>query len=161
MLVHALIASVWTHPEPSVFLVFYCLDKVLAYLIGSCLWISMLAQDHLLQLLLVPIIHGILLLFFFLGFFVSSVRVQTSLLCLALDIEIMAEFALLALFTVALLKKLTQDGFGVDSKGDFLHLYRLEKFCCFLASLFRGGLFLLPLQFLGFLFLLGWRFRAC
>jgi hypothetical protein len=90
VLVHALIASVRTCPEPSVFLVLDGCNEELANLVRCCLWIAVLAEHDLSQLIFVPVVHVVLLLLFFLGLLVlvSAVGVQTPLLGLALNVEV-------------------------------------------------------------------------
>ena len=69
----------------------------------------MLAQDHLSQLGLVPVVHVVLLLalLFFCLLLISAVGVQALLLGLAFDGQIVAKLALLAFFAVAFLEELT------------------------------------------------------
>ena len=55
MLVHALVTSIWTNPEPSILAILDGLDKVLADLVGGGALVALLAQDDAPQLLLVPV----------------------------------------------------------------------------------------------------------
>lgn len=145
MLVHALVASIRTCPEPSVLLVLDGLDEELAHLVRCGLGVAVLAEHDIAQLLLVPIVYVVLLLallFLFL-LLVSAVGVQTPLLRLALHIEVVRKLAALALFAVALLEELAEHRLGVDTKWHLLHLDRLEQvshllrgvFCCLLLLL--------------------------
>lgn len=156
MLVHALVSTVRAHPEPSVLLVLNGLDEVFAHLVGGCLGVAVFAQHDLSQLSLVPLVHVVLLLglLFRLLLLVSAVGVQTPLFGLALDGQVVREFAPLALFAVALLEELAEDRLGVDTEWHLLDLYGLEEVGHLLGSLLSGGLVLLPLRLLGSLALL-------
>jgi hypothetical protein len=156
--VHAFIASIGTSPEPTVLLVLDGLDEVLADLLGSCLQVPMLAKDDVAQLLLVPAVHGILLLILLLGFLgIAGVGVEILLGGLALETHVMAELALPALLAVALLVVDTDDGLGIHAKGDLLHLHGLEQLgrllggilCRLLFCGATGLLGLLPFGFCG------------
>lgn len=90
MLVHALVASIRTCPEPTVLLVLDRLDEELAHLVGCCLGVAVLAEHNIPQLLFVPVVHVVLLLallFLFL-LLVSAVGVQAPLFGLALDVQV-------------------------------------------------------------------------
>lgn len=143
MLVHALIAAVRTHPKPSILLVFHSLDEVLAHFVGCRLWVSVLAQHNVSQLLLVPIVHLVLLLLLFFKF--SIVRVETSLLRLPLHSRVVREFAFAALVAMPFLEELAEHGLGVDTEGNLLHLNGLEEIGDLLLGFFGGGLLLLTL----------------
>ena len=62
MLVFALITPVWTYPEPTIFAILDGADEVLAYLVGGGNLVSLLGQYDLPELLLVPIVRGLLFL---------------------------------------------------------------------------------------------------
>ena len=150
MLVEALVSTVRACPEPSVFLVLDGLNEVLAHFVRSGLRITVLAQDDLSQLVLIPLVHVVLLpaLFFFLLLLVSVVGVQTPLLGLAFNRQVMAELALLALVAVALFEKLAKNSLGVGSEWDLLDLNGLEELGGFFARCLCCGLFLLALRLL-------------
>ena len=63
MSVLAVFASIWTLPEPSILLLLHCFQEELADDVslgaGLC---RMLLFDHLLKLLLVPLIHIVILI---------------------------------------------------------------------------------------------------
>lgn len=163
MLVHALVASVWTCPEPTVLLVLDGLDEELAHLVCRGLRVAVLAEYDIAQLLLVPLIHVVLLLalLLFLLLLVSTVGVQAPLLRLALHVQVVGELASLALFAVALLEKLAEHGLGVDTERHLLHLDRLEEFSHLPLGVFRCLLLLLFLRLLGSLALLIWCTTGC
>lgn len=163
MLIEALVSTVWTCPEPTVLLVFDGLDKVLAHFVCCGFGVSMLAQDDLSQLGLVPVIHVVLLLalLVFCLFLVSAVGIQTLLLGLALDSQVVTELALLALFAVALFEELTQHCLGIGSEWDLLNLYWLEELSGFFARRLGRRLFLLALCLLRCLALLIRRTSRC
>ena len=123
MFVHAFVAPVRTRPKPPVLALFYCVDKIFAHFIGGRLWVSMLAHYYLTQfgcsrisavdvirnfldmLTFIPICHVILLLLLLLASIFPRILVEISLLCFAFYSQIMTEFALFALLTVALLEE--------------------------------------------------------
>lgn len=125
MLVHALIAAVWTDPEPTVFAILDGGHKVFADLVGRRLLVALLGQDDGPQLLLVPV--GRRLGLFLLLLLLSLVRVQVLLLRLALYRQVVRELALSALFAVALLEEDAHHRLGVDAKGHLLHLRGLVE----------------------------------
>jgi hypothetical protein len=140
VLIHAFVPPVRTHPEPSVFLVLDGLDEVFAHLVGGCLGVAVLAHNDFSQLRLVPVIHVVLLLGLFLLFLllVSVVCVQTPLLRLALDGQIVREFALPALVAVAFLEEHAQDSLGIHAERHLLDLHRLEEVGHLPAGLLGG-----------------------
>jgi hypothetical protein len=154
--VHALVSSVRTHPEPAVLLILHRLNEEFAHLICGRLRIPVFTQNHVAQLLLVPIHHLIVLLGLLLRLLlsISGIRVQAPLLCLALDIGVVRELAFAPFIAMALFEELAEYGFRIDAEGHFLHLDWLEKLGDLSLGVFRGFLFLLALQFLGFFFLL-------
>jgi len=152
MLIHALISSVRTSPEPSILLILDRLDEVFAYFIRRRLRIPMLTQHHLAQLLLIPIVHAILLLVLLL--LLSTICVQTLLLCLALDRQIVTKLALPTLVAVAFFVELAEDCLWIDTEGHLLDLYGLEEVGDFAACVLGGLLFLFTLELFGFLLLL-------
>jgi len=125
VLIHALIASIRANPEPAILLVLHRLDKVLADLVGGCTRVTMLAHHDAAQLLLVPLVHGVGLLLILL---VLLTRISVEILFgrLALNVHVVTELASFALFAATLLVEDTQNGLGIDAKGDLLHLNRLE-----------------------------------
>lgn len=150
MLILAGVTSIGTDPEPTVLLVLDRLNEELADLIGRRLRVSVLAEDDIAQLLFIPVVHRILLLILLLrGLHVSRIGVQVLLSSLALHIRIVAELALLSLLTIALLEEDTQDGLGIHTEGNLLHLHRLEQLSCLLLRLFGGLLFSLATGLLG------------
>ena len=155
VLVHALVSSIRTRPEPTIFLVLHSLDEELAHLVGGCARVSVFAENNTSKLLLVPVIHGILLLLvFFLGFLITRVGVQILLGGLTFDIGVVGELALPALFTVALLEEKTQNSLWVNAEWNLLDLYRLEELKSLLLGLLCGFLFSLTLLLIcGLLFL--------
>jgi len=165
MSVHALVTSIWTNPEPTVFLVLHSFDKVLAHFVGSCSRVSVLAQDDLPQFLFVPLIHRVILLFILCCLrccSVSAVRVNVLLGGLPLDAQIMAELALVALLAIALLVEHTENGLGVDAERNLLDLHRLEQLRDLLPRLLRRRLLLLTTGLLCLFFLLlGTLVRLC
>lgn len=62
MLVHAFVAAVRTGPEPAVFAILDCFDEEFAHFVRCCFRVAVFAQNHLPQLLLVPVLHAILFL---------------------------------------------------------------------------------------------------
>jgi hypothetical protein len=116
----------------------------------------MLAHHNISQLLFIPLRHIVLLLFIriLILLLVPIVRIQTPLLRLALHVQIVREFALLALFAIALLEKLAQNSLWVDAKWHFLDLDGFEELGGFSAGLFCGGLFFLACELFGFFALL-------
>ena len=163
MFIEALVSTIWTRPEPTVLLVFDSLDKVLAHLVCCGFGVSMLAQDDLSQLGLIPVVHVVLLLALVILclLLISAIRVQTLLLSLAFNSQVVTKFALLALFAVALLEELTQHCLGIGSKWDLLNLYWLEELSGFFARRLGRGLFLLALRLLRRLALLIRRTTRC
>ena len=150
MLILAGVTSIGTDPEPTVLLVLDRLDEELADLISSRLRVSVLAEDDVAQFLFIPVVHRILLLvLFFRGLHVSGIGVQILLSSLALHIRIVTELALLSLFTIALLEEDTQNGLGVHTKGNLLHLHRLEQLGRLLLRLIGGLLLSLTTGLLG------------
>ena len=158
MLVHALVTSVRTYPEPTVLLVFDCLNEVFAHLVCGGLRVPVFAHDHLAQFLLVPVVHLVLFFLFLLD--LSVVRVQTPLLGLPLHGQVMRELAFATLVAVALFEELAEHGLGVDAERNLLHLDGLEKLGRFLLGFLSGLLLPLALQFLGFLLFFGGGFGA-
>jgi hypothetical protein len=156
MFVKTFVSTIWTYPEPTILLVLDGLDKVLAHFVRCRLRISVFALDHIPQLLFVPLSHVVLLLCLFLVLLVSVVRVQTPLLSLALHIGVVRELAFLALFAIALLEKLTENGFGVNAEWHLLNLDGFEELGDFFAGLLSGRLFFLLLElFCRFLLFVG------
>lgn len=139
MLVHALVAAIRTGPEPAVLLVLDGLDEVLADLLGRRARVSMLAHNDIAQLLLVPVVYRVSLLSLLLGRLdVSRVGVKIDLGRLALHVGVMAEFALAALLTVALLEEDTKHGLGVHAEGHLLDMHGLEQLRRILLGLLSG-----------------------
>ena len=64
----------------------------------------------------------------------------------------MTELALVTLLTRASLVECTEDGLGIDAKGNLLRLYRFEQRCLLFLPLLFLRLCLLPQRLL-FLFL--------
>lgn len=62
MLVHALISSIRTRPEPTVFTLLNCLDEEFADLVCGGLLVPLFRQYYSIQFCLVPIIHRLGLL---------------------------------------------------------------------------------------------------
>jgi hypothetical protein len=156
MLVKTFVSTIWTYPEPTILLVLDGLDEVLAHFVRCCLRVAVFALDHISQLFLVPLGHAVLLLCLLLVFFVSVVRVQTPLLSLALHVGVVRELAFLALFAIALLEKLTENGLGVDTEWNLLNLDGFEELGDFFAGLLGGRFFFLFLELFGrFLLLVG------
>lgn len=152
MLVHALVTTIGTSPEPSVLLVLHSVDEVLANLFGRRTRVAVLAENHLAEFFFIPIIHSILLLpCFFLLLLVPGIGVQVLLGRLALGVQVMTELALAALFTVALLVENTDNCLGIDTKRNLLDLDGLEQLCGFLLGLLRSLLFRRNTSLLGFL----------
>ena len=77
MLVHALVTTIRTRPEPAVFSVLHRLDEELTHLICRCLWVAVFTEHHLPQLLFIPLFHAVLLLLFILLFLflIPAIRV--------------------------------------------------------------------------------------
>lgn len=139
MSVHALVTTIGTSPEPSVLLVLDGIDEVFADLLGRASRVSVLAGNDLAQLLFVPVVHGILLLHLILILLhIPRIGVQILLGSLTFGVQVMAELALTALFTVALLVENTDNGLGVDTKRNLLHLDRLEQLCRLLLGVGCG-----------------------
>lgn len=151
--VHALVATIRTGPEPSVFLILDGLDEVLAHLLCRRTWISVLAEYHTSQLFLVPLIHSIR---FLVLFYISRICIKIFLGRLPLHSRVMAELALFTLFTEALFEKGTKHGLRIDTKGHLLRLQRLKQLGGLTASLFSSGFVFFLLCFCGFFaFLIG------
>ena len=154
MLVHALVTSIGTSPEPTVLLVLNRLNEVLADLVRSRSRVAVLAENDLAKLLLIPVIDSILLLSLFLRrLHVSRVGVQISLGRLALHASIVTELALAALFAVALLVENAKNSLRINTKRHLLNLNRLEQLQSLLLSLLRSLLLSLTTSLLGFLLL--------
>lgn len=155
MSIHALITTVWTRPEPTIFSVLDCLNEVFADFLSRRPWITMLAKHHITKLFLIPLLHSILL--FNLGgivFRISRVRVQIPLSRFAFNTQVVTEFTFSALLAMSLFIEHTHHGLGVDSERDFLNLNRLKEFEGFSLCLFGGCLFGFTACFLGFFALL-------
>lgn len=150
MLIHALITPIRTNPKPTILLVLDCLDEVLAHLIGRRPWVTMLAEHNAAQFLLVPVIHRIGLLLVLGIFDVARVGVKILLGRLTLNVQIVTEFALLALLTASLLVEHTQYGLRVHAEGDLLYLDGLKQLGSLLLCQLSGLLLGLALLFLGF-----------
>lgn len=114
----------------------------------------MLTEDNVAQLLFIPVFHAILPLFFLFGLFVPAIRVKRFLLSFSLDGQVMRKLAFLALVAVPLLEELTHDCLRIDTKRDFLYLYRLEEFSSLSFCFFGGLLFFFSCCFLRILTLL-------
>ena len=84
MLVHALITSIRTHPEPTVFLVLDGLNEVLADLVSRRPRVPVLAKNNRTKLRFVPLLHGVGLLL--LVFRLSGISVKILLGRLTIDI---------------------------------------------------------------------------
>lgn len=139
MFIHAFITPIGANPEPTIFLVLDGLDEVLADLVGRRSRVPLLAKDDLAQLLLIPVLHSILLLLFlFAGLRIAGIGVEILLSGLPLDVQIMAELALLPFFAVALLVEDTDDGLGIHTERNLLSLEGLEQLCCLLLRIFFG-----------------------
>lgn len=151
MFVHALVSAIGTGPKPPVLLVLHGLDEILADLLSSGSRVTVFVQYDRPQLVLIPIIHCVI---FFLFLFIARVGIEVLLSRLPFHTGVMAELALATLLTISLLEKDAEDSFGVDAKGDFLHLHWLKQLCSLSLSLFRCCLFLLSTDFLRFLSLL-------
>lgn len=123
MPVHALVSAIWTGPKPPVPLILHRLDEILADLLSRGSWVTMFAQYDRPQLVFIPIIHCVL---FFLFLFIARVSIEVLLGCLPFHTKVMAELALAPLITISLFVEDAEDGFGVDAKGDFLHLHWLK-----------------------------------
>ena len=142
MPVHALVASIWTGPEPAVLAVLDCLDEVFAHFVGRRLRVAMLAHNDLLQLLFIPLLHAVLLLLgaLLLLLLIFGIRIQRSFFRFTFHSKVVREFALLALLTGTFLEELTQHRLGIYSERHLLCLHRLEQFRGLFARLFRGRL---------------------
>lgn len=147
MLVLALIASIWTSPEPTVLPILNSLDEKLAHFIGCSPRIAMFTLYNIIQLLLIPILHAIFLflldLILLVLLFIPRIGIQALLLCFPLHSQIVAEFAFAALVAVALLEELAEHCLGIDAEGNFLDLYGFEEFGDFFARFLCGLLFTL------------------
>ena len=139
MLVHTLVTSIGTSPEPSILLVLHSIDEIFANLLGGRSGVSVLAENHLAKFLFIPIIHGILLLRLLLFLFIiAGIGVEILLGSLALSVQVVAELALATLFAVALLVENTDDGLGVDTERNLLHLDGLEELHGLLLGVLSG-----------------------
>lgn len=129
MSVHAFVTAVRALPEPTVLLILNGIDEVLADLLGGGPRVTMLAENNLAQLLLVPVIHSIILLRLLLLLLLdlSRVGVQILLGSLALQAQVVAELASLTLLTMTLLEEHADNGLRIDTKRYFLRLHRLEQ----------------------------------
>ena len=155
MLVHALVTTIGTNPEPTILLVLHSLNKELANFFGSRPGVSMFAQYDAAQLLLVPLIHSISLLSVLLAFpGITRVGVQILLGRLALNVQVMTELALATLLTATLLVELAQNSLRVDTEWNLLYLDGLEQLCRFFLSCLGSLLFGLTLGLLSGSFLL-------
>ena len=123
MPIHALLTTVWALPKPTVLSVLDSLEEELANLVGSGLGVTVLAQDDFIELLLVPLVHGIVLLLVVL---VSDVSVEVLLLRFATGVERVAKLALGSLVTSTCLPEGTGDTLGIDTKRH-LGLYDGEQ----------------------------------
>lgn len=154
MLVHALVTSIRTSPEPTVLLVLDSLDEVLADLIRSRARVTVLAEDDLAQLLLIPVVNRILLLRLFLGrLHVSGIGVEILLGRLALNTRVVTELALATLLTVTLLVENAKHSLRIHTEGNLLNLHGLEQLQGLLLGLLGGLLLGLSAGLLGFLLL--------
>lgn len=154
MLVHALVTSIRTSPEPTVLLVLDSLDEVLADLIRSRARVTVLAEDDLAQLLLIPVVNRILLLRLFLGrLHVSGIGVEILLGRLALNTRVVTELALATLLTVTLLVENAKHSLWIHTEGNLLNLHGLEQLQGLLLGLLGGLLLGLSAGLLGFLLL--------
>lgn len=137
MLIHALITSIGAGPEPAILLVLDGLNKVLANLLGCRTGISVLAENNLAQLLLVPVVDGIRLLRLLLrSLNIPGIGVEVLLGGFPLDVRIVTELALPALLAMALLIVDAENRLGIHAKGNLLDLHGLEQLCRFLGGLF-------------------------
>lgn len=152
MLVHALVTTIGASPEPSILLVLDSFDEILADLLGRRSGVAVLAKNNAAEFLFIPFIHSILLLFlFFILLDISGIGVEILLGSLALQVQIVTEFALAALFAVALLVENTDDRLRVDAKRNLLHLYGLEEVCGLPFGVFCGLLLCFTTTLLCFL----------
>ena len=112
---------------------------------------------------LIPLGHIILLLLLLLRLLlgVPRISIQTPLLTLPLNRQIMTELALLPLLTIPRLEKQAQHSLWIDAEGDFLRLDGFEEICGFLSGRFGGGFFLLTLGFFCGLALFFWCCAGC
>ena len=99
------------------------------------------------RLTFVPLRHVIFL--FGLVFSFPRILVEVLLLAFPFHGQIMAEFALLSLFAVALLIKRTYYRLRIHTKRYLLHLDGLEQFCGFSLRLLRSCFVFFPLRFFG------------
>lgn len=154
MLVHALVASIGAGPEPTILLVLDRFDEIFADLVCRGPGVSVLAHNDLAQFLLVPILHVVLLLGFFLRRLdISRIGVQVSLGGLALEAQVVTEFTLAALLTVALLVENANNRLRIDTERNLLDLYRLEQIGSLLSGLLGSLLLGLTAKLLGLLLL--------
>ena len=151
MLVHALVTSIGTSPEPSILLVLHSIDEIFANLLGGRSGVSVLAENHLAKFLFIPIIHGILLLRLLLRLLIiPGIGVKILLGSLALGVQVVAELALATLFAVSLFVENTDDGLRVDTERNLLDLDGLEEFHGLLLGIFCGLLVGFTASLLGF-----------
>jgi hypothetical protein len=156
MSIHALITTIRTSPEPTIFLILNRLNEIFAHFVGSRLRIPMFTQHHISQLGLIPLVNRILFFAISSIIRISRIRVQIPLGRFSLDTQVVTEFALFALVAVSLFVELAYHSLWVNAKGNFLYLDGLEEFCSILFGLFFGGLFGGTTGFFGFfLFLVG------
>lgn len=156
MSVHALITTIRTRPEPTIFLILNRLDEIFAHFVGRRLRIPMFTQHHISQFRLIPLINRIFFFAISSGLRISRIGVQIPLGGFPLHTEIVTEFTLLALVAVSLFIELAHHSLGVHAKWHFLYLDGLEEFCGILSGLFFGGLLGGSTRLFGFfLFLVG------
>ena len=86
VLVHALVASIWTCPEPTIFTFFNSLNEELAHFVGRGLLVAFLGEHNRFQFLLVPIFRS--LRFLLSLFLLPRVLVQIFLLAFPFDVQI-------------------------------------------------------------------------
>lgn len=156
MSIHALISTIRTRPEPTIFLILNRLNEIFAHFISRRLRITMFTQHHISQFRLIPLINRILFFAISSGLRISRVRVQIPLRRFSLDTQVVAEFTLFALVAVSLFIELADHSLWVDAKRYLLYLNGLEEFCGVAFGLFFGSLFGGSARLLGFfLFLVG------
>lgn len=141
MSIHALITTIRTRPEPSIFLILNRFNKVFAHFISRRLRIPMFTQHHISQFRLIPLINRILFFAISSSLRISRVRVQIPLHRFPLDTQVVAEFTFFALVAVSLFIKLTDHSLWIHAKRYLLYLNRLEEFCGVPFGLFLGSLF--------------------
>lgn len=141
MSIHALITTIRTRPEPTIFLILHRLNEIFTHFVGRRLRIPVFTQHHISQFRLIPLINRIFLLAISSSLRISRIRVQIPLGRFPFHAKIVAEFTLFALVAVSLFIELAYDGFGIHTKGHFLYLDGLEEFGGILSGLFFGSLF--------------------